>query len=506
MTLRCVMVVGHKIDAAGEGPGEEIVCGKPAWRFFSAPAARMRGAVPSVSTTWPRVPTSRLRSSNVTTPSSSSAVGDARVELSDLSVDQREVYEAVLAWQAGSGGSHRVLTLGGVAGSGKSTLVGVLARAFEERRMTVAYAALTGRASSILGRKLAAAGASVTGKVRPDAKQKAAGAGSSVQLELFDSALKARGGPAFCGTLHRLLYRAVVNDREELLGWRKRVALDRQYDLLVIDEASMISREVLEDLTVHGVPVLAVGDHGQLPPVGSSGSVVDDPELRLEKIHRQAAGNPIIALSDVIRRTGVLRTKLADGKQVIFGDRKKDLRRFLRGAGGLSRGIVCWRNETRVWLNGVTREEAGFEGEPKKNEVLICLRNAPPVFNGMRGLLTSDSVVPDATPWIVSAEIAFPEENLPSAPMVLCASQFNRPELFREVEELRGLGIPVRSMSEAGMLFDFGYALTCHKAQGSEFDTGVVYLDRRQDPTSEDWRRWCYTAVTRAKRRLIVLR
>lgn len=430
---------------------------------------------------------------------------DRPVGVDDLSVDQREVYDLVIGWVTGGVGgfsSSKLLTLGGVAGSGKSTLVGVLAREFERRKMTVAYAALTGRASSILGRKLAAAGAKVTDKIRPDDRAAARG-----QLGLFDASLKEHGGPAFCGTLHRLLYRPLINDREELLGWRKRDALDRKYDLLVVDEASMISREVLADLEDHSTPILAVGDHGQLPPVASSGSVVDDPDLRLEKIHRQAEGNPIIALADFIRRRGSVVSQFEDGKRVILGKRT-DVGAWLRKtrSAGLRRGVVCHRNATRVWLNGLARDAAGLEGEPKAGEVVLCLRNAAPIFNGMRGVLDTDSVLDDAEPWILNARVGFPEEGLAPEDLYLCAPQFNRPEVFRELKELHGLGIRANAMSEGGLLFDFGYALTAHKAQGSEFDTCIVYLDRREDPSSEDWRRWMYTAATRSKRRLVVLR
>ena len=48
-------------------------------------------------------------------------------------------------------------------------------------------------------------------------------------------------------------------------------------DLVVADEASMIPGRLWEDLTRHGVPVLAVGDHGQLPPVQSSFNLMARP-------------------------------------------------------------------------------------------------------------------------------------------------------------------------------------------------------------------------------------
>jgi exodeoxyribonuclease-5 len=53
---------------------------------------------------------------------------------------------------------------------------------------------------------------------------------------------------------------------------------------------------------------------------------------------------------------------------------------------------------------------------------------------------------------------------------------------------------------------DFGYALTCHKAQGSEWDRVLVYDEGTGSGVMRDpilRRRWLYTAVTRAKRELL---
>ncbi len=66
----------------------------------------------------------------------------------------------------------------------------------------------------------------------------------------------------------------------------------------------MVSEDIFRDLTSYGIDILAVGDHGQLPPIEGKFSLMSDPILRLEKIHRQAADNPIINLSMQIRENG----------------------------------------------------------------------------------------------------------------------------------------------------------------------------------------------------------
>src|SRR5271170_4523372 len=152
-----------------------------------------------------------------------SATADKRLTRADLSPDQRRVYESILDWSRNPEG---VLTVGGVAGSGKSTLMGLFA---SETRLKVAYICYTGRASSVLGRKLHAAGVQTTNRAQADDERR----------------LNGRWKHLFCGTIHRLLYHAVIdNVSEELLGWTKREKLDRPYDIIVIDESSMVDSKI----------------------------------------------------------------------------------------------------------------------------------------------------------------------------------------------------------------------------------------------------------------------
>jgi ATP-dependent exoDNAse (exonuclease V) alpha subunit len=297
---------------------------------------------------------------------------------------------------------------------------------------------------------------------------------------------------------------------EELLGWRKRTELDRKYDLIVIDEASMVGDEMIADLQAHGVPILAVGDHGQLPPVMSGGDLMAHPMLRLEKIHRQAEGNPIIRLAHAMRETGRFEgvggaNWWAEDGRVRFAPRANTnlIEGFFAQADNpLDVGVLCWTNKTRIRMNAFARRGLGRSGTPTKGEIVICLKNAPPVYNGMRGVLTTDATLDG---WLLSADVAFPEEELPAAPMELCAGQFNREGTFRDLEELRDRGIVVPSMKQAGGMFDYGYAMTVHKSQGSQFDHAILYVDREADSSSIDWRRWAYTGLTRAINKLTIL-
>lgn len=427
----------------------------------------------------------------------------------DLSPDQLAVYDGIVAWLNEPQG---IMTVGGYAGTGKTSILGVFAA---ETKLLVAYATFTGRASSVLQRKLAASRVATTTKTRA--------ANGAYDARFQDPRLKENSGPAFVGTLHKLLYIPVIDPvTEEVKGWKKRDKLDRNYDLIVVDEASMVGDSLLLDLKNHGVPILAVGDHGQLPPVADSGELMQEPMLRLEKIHRQARGNPIIGLAHAIRETGKLEPRFEDAKHIAFR-RKKDIDEVLRDAfkedAPFDVGLLCWMNKTRIKLNGSARAAAGFSKVPSRGEIVMALKNMPPVYNGMRGVLTGNGTMgsdgsrdelvdgvwyPGAEAWHLEAPVEFPDEGLPPTLFRMCAPQFNRERVFESVDEAK-TRMPIRSLSEAGAFFDFGYAMTVHKSQGSSFRHVVFFLDRAEKPWDEEWRRFAYTAVTRASERLTVV-
>lgn len=398
--------------------------------------------------------------------------------------------------------SSRLLTVGGYAGTGKSTLLGLFAA---ETDLRVAYVCFTGRASSILGRKLQAGGVKITNRACTDDERKLDGYWS----HLFYSPADPEAGYPFCGTIHRLLYRPFIDSvTEELLGWEKREELDRNYDLVVIDEASMIDARVVEDIQSHNVRILAVGDHGQLPPVMSDGSLVSRPMLRLEKIHRQAEGSPIIQLSRILREEGRLARELGDENQLRFR-RTQDMTdpslAAMLSTNKLDAAVLCWRNATRVHVNRTVRGHLGYAGKPPQvDEPLIALKNYPPIYNGMRGLVT-EAATPMEDWWLMKTKIWFPDEDIPETEQEVCRQQFHREKLFGSVDELEKSKIKVYSMSGAGRLYDFGYAMTVHKSQGSQFKHAVVIADWRPDYSNENTRRLAYTAVTRAAERLTVL-
>ncbi|MDE2022233.1 MAG: AAA family ATPase [Patescibacteria group bacterium] len=501
------------------------------------------------------------------------------ITVRDLSPDQRECFDVIVRWAA-SHGATQVLSMGGYAGTGKSTLVSLVA---ETLPPPVAFCAFTGKASSVLKRKLQAAGIYTVGTQRSDRD-----GGPSLEMR------------PYCGTIHSLIYRpcscrepavvevarpcpekectaetswveaagaaasvcaaghrgllptaaAVAALRPKTFhvyppkdpegrcgicfekGWLRRETLDRDYSLIIVDEASMVDDTMLRDLSSYQKPILAVGDHGQLPPVGGSGSLMKNPALRLERIHRQAEGNPIILLSKIVRETGNIPNVLpGSDDRVAFGRLRlaESLLEERYGAADAKRllemGLCCATNRRRVGMNVAIRRVRGTARTgrelPRAGEHVVCLKNMKPsrgeepIYNGMRGVLVSDAdpkrnvnargEALGTSKTQLHAMIEFPDDGIAPREFDLLAAQFGRDKTFSTPEDLlRETGL--YSFQMAGALFDFGFAMTCHKMQGSQYEDLVVVAERMGPMSAEDWTRWQYTAVTRAAERLTVLR
>lgn len=509
----------------------------------------------------------------------------SNITVKDLSPDQREAYEAITHWMRAP--SSGLLTLAGYAGSGKSTVTSLIA----EQCDLPAFCAYTGKATSILRRKLAKAGTATVGVQRKsrdgvmsDDERPYCGTihsliyhpcscrePAAVEVQkpcpekkctgetTWQTGLGETAGRSVCANGHvglvksqkafealkpqtRFTYaKKDESDRCMLCGgkeWLRREALDRAYSLIIVDEASMVDDMMLRDLRSYGVPILAVGDHGQLPPVGGNGSLMKNPELRLEKIHRQAEGNPIIALSKIIRETGRIPDSFDGGDAVVF-ERLRFLDRILEdryaeadAARMLAMGCVAYTNRRRIGVNAAVRRARGLARTgrelPRAGEHIVCLRNIkegqgrPPIANGMRGVLEGDvdwklirdqhgdRKLPDGTPARESetqllARVEFPEDEIAAYDFEMFGPQFMREKTFSSSEELaRDTGI--HSFAMAGALFDFGYCMTGHKMQGSSVEDLAAIIERPGPVSDDDWRRWCYTVTTRAEKKLTILR
>ena len=384
---------------------------------------------------------------------------DRQITLDDLSKDQRTAYDAVLD----TAKTQQLVSLGGYAGTGKSTLIPLMAQAIGNLENT-GFCTLTGKASNVLDRKLRAAG-------------------------VYEA--------AHVGTIHSLIYKPITDNDGLIIRWQRNDELqtwDGVYiDRLFIDEASMVGSEIMSDLQSYGVPIIAVGDPGQLPPIKDE-SVIEEPDFTLDKIHRQAENNPIIKLAHAIRHEGDIPRSWRDSENVRFV-RKERVGPVLNDGFsrlGLNFGILVRRNKMRKDFNTGFRSQAA----PEVGDIVICLKNNPPVFNGMRGLL--DSIKPLGKHWY-KASVRFPDDGLVVTGPLLKA-QFGAEYT---VESKREVGL--KASEDMGLLFDFGSALTVHKSQGSAFDECAFIPEKWSRDSKQDYARWAYTAVTRAAQKITIV-
>lgn len=385
----------------------------------------------------------------------------------ELSRDQRVAEEAILEfWKSG----RKLLTLGGYAGTGKTTTIAHAIRSLGtiqgQDRPTIAFCAFTGKAASVLRTKVEAVGA----------------------VSSSD----------YCGTIHGYIYNPIINSKGLVCGFNRKGSEEILADLIVVDEASMLDEQIFNDLRSYGKPILAVGDHGQLPPVMGRFNLMERPEVRLEKIHRQAEDNPVIRVSRMAREEGWIPVgEYGPGVRKVSGWSslyEMDLEKSL---------VLCGRNKTRVFWNKKIREQAARAGRdlagqtdmPVPGDKVICLKNnrLAGVFNGTTGIVLS---IDDAgRHWkLMNVKLDNLGYNYFGRAF---KHQFNFESTIREWE-----GIEPKDM---GDLWDFGYCLTVHKAQGSESPNVVVIEERMGMQTDDDWRRWLYTAVTRSKDKLLIV-
>lgn len=380
-----------------------------------------------------------------------------------LSEDQEKALAKLLAWYQDPGRS-RFITLGGYAGTGKTTLIAVLRNELLrlDKSLRFAFCSYTGKAAQNLKNKLKEAGA----------------------LSARDSV----------STIHGLIYNPREDSDGRISGWDRKDELERS--LIIVDEASMVDALIWTDLLSYNIPIIAVGDHGQLPPISGNFNLMQTPRLLLTQIHRQARDNPIIKVSQFARTTGLVPPERYGPGVVKYLKEDCDAQ---EKSGELLESyspdtlILCGYNNTRVRINQFMRAARGFETpNPAAGDRVICLRNnhKKGVYNGMLG--TIENITPAQKDWY-QAEIQLDDrERLYEG--LIYAPQFNAKTGVNFTKD--------RKLAMTGDLFDFGYALTVHKAQGGQARRVVLFEERFAQMDDEMWRRWLYTGVTRAEEEL----
>lgn len=368
---------------------------------------------------------------------------------------------------------EKYTVISGYAGSGKSTLVRFIIAALDVDENDVCYATYTGKAAQVLLKK----------------------------------------GNKNVYTLHKLLYKSIPKPNGGFLRIPKEVI---PYKVVIVDEVSMAPKKLMQLLSTHNVYIICLGDPFQLPPVDKNedNHLLDRPHIFLDEIMRQAQESEIIRLSMQIRHMEEI--PFSNGKEVMVLPKQE-----------LNTGMLTWAsqiivgtNATRISINNQMRQLLGRGESPEDGDKVICLKNYwddladndDPLINGTIGYIYKPTIDKIKLPYftggqtIESLNTYFTSDSDADFgilhldnKMILtgekCVDWKTEYKINRN-EKTRGL-IPKE--------FTYGYAITGHKSQGSEYPK-VLGIEDRFPFDKTEHARWLYTVATRAEEKFVLLR
>ena len=370
---------------------------------------------------------------------------------------------------------EKYCVISGYAGAGKSTLVKFIVQNLPgvNPEVDVVYACYTGKAAQVLLKK-----------------------GNKNVL-----------------TLHKLLYESIP--KPDGTFFRKpKPSID--YKIVIVDEVSMAPKQLMELLFTHNVFIIALGDPFQLPPVDKNqdNGLLNNPDVFLDEIMRQALDSEIIRLSMQVRNKEPF--EYFTGHDAIVMP-KKDLN---TGVLKWADQILVGTNATRVAINNQMRDLMGRGNKPEDGDKVICLRNYwdnlatndDPLVNGTIGYISNVYETYNRTPnWAGGEIIKVLEAKFTSDSdadfglLQMDERQILTGERCLDFKKIYKLTSNWRTAHLVPMEFTYGYAITVHKSQGSEWDN-VCVLEESFPFEKEEHARWLYTAITRASDKLVLVR
>ena len=372
---------------------------------------------------------------------------------------------------------YKYVTICGYAGTGKSTLIKFAIEALGVPKDKIAYATFTGKAAEVLRKK---------------------------------------GNEGAC-TLHKLLYDHFPKPGG---GFIRKPKTSIGYKIVVVDEISMAPKSMIEMLLKHDCFCIFVGDNFQLPMIDKNEGhdYLENRHIFLSQVMRQAAESEIIQISMKIRNGESI--DFMKGKEVIIIPKSELVEGHLTWADQ----ILCGTNATRENINRQMREIYGFSGLPQDGEKMICLRNywddcadnGDALVNGTTGILRNPfetfRMIPNYIPIDNHRMDVIQGDFVTSDGSTFNSVEMDKKFLIDGVKCITDGKILFRLgklKNKIGDIvpreFAFGYAITTHKAQGSEWDK-VLVIEEKFPFSKEEHARWLYTAVTRASERLVLVR
>lgn len=367
---------------------------------------------------------------------------------------------------------EKYTVISGYAGTGKSTLVRFIIEALNVPEEAVCFATFTGKAAQVLLKK----------------------------------------GNKNVRTLHKLLYKSFPKPD----GTFARIPVEEiPYKIVVVDEVSMAPKTLMTLLATYNVHIICLGDPFQLPPIEKKedNHLLDNPHVFLDEIMRQAQESEIIRLTMDIRAGKPIAPM--HGEEVVIV-RKDELN---TGMLEWADQVLCATNATKDALNTQMRQLAGMGNiKPQDGDKVICLMNYWEVFAD-----NEDPLINGTIGWIKNSFTTYFQlppwaGNNKQIPVLMCdfftdsGATFTGMDIDRDMiitgspsldwKTSYRLAKNPKTRDLIPMEFTYGYAITCHKAQGSEWEKVLVVEENF--PYKEEHARWLYTAATRASEKLLI--
>ncbi len=368
--------------------------------------------------------------------------------------------------------NHEKFTvIAGYAGAGKSTLVRFIIEALNVPEEEVCYATFTGKAAQVLLKK----------------------------------------GNKNVSTLHKLLYKSFPKPDGSFV----RIPVEEvPYDIVIVDEVSMAPKTIMELLFQYDVHIICLGDPFQLPPVDKNedNHLLDNPHIFLDEIMRQAQESEIIRLTMDIRAGKPLHPM--QGNEVIIVPQQDLNTGMLQWADQ----VICGTNATRIGINNQMRELSGKSGGPQDGDKVICLfnewdiigSNDDPLINGTIGAINNTFSTFYQLPRYVGGQqlsvlvADFNTDNDATFQgLEMDKLMFSTGEYTLDWKTSYKLMKNPKTRHLLPLKFTYGYAITCHKSQGSEWDK-VLVIEEKFPFDKDEHARWLYTAATRAAEKLVI--
>lgn len=396
----------------------------------------------------------------------------------ELNNEQLIAKDKIIDWYNNS--DKQVFFLSGFAGTGKSTLITyILQHELKIPPWKVKFCTPTGKAATVLLNK-----------------------GSTAS------------------TIHRLIY---IPDKDQYGNPVFTKVNNIDANLIVVDEFSMVNMDIFDDLLSFGIKILAVGDNAQLPPVEATQlEYLNNPDAQLTEIMRQEETSDILNIAEKARLNKPIFPKTYNDVQIIKRSKYTidQLIEILKDCDQ----IIAGTNKTCKLINQAMRKYYNRDGKmPKIGDKLICLQNNYQInitdkinlVNGIIGIcqgfgvINNDTMVgylnfkADFTDTILTGLVCDPY------PLLNLNSPYDKYQECFQFEDGRVIpkskNGPRYSLPKILMnKFDYGYCITCHKAQGSEWDYVAVFDE--SSVFGDMANNWLYTAITRARKKLIIIR